>query len=680
MEDISSSNVPVPYPRSITSKTSSSSYSLKSKLTISSISDKSSLPDSRPITPEESVSIDLSENGKIGSNLEIYIHKTDILKVDTRIRHPSIIIHIVDSSAWEYLKKNDKDGNGQMVNISPLLTSEFNFKTNKTVLPGWNERISVDEPYVNVITEKTTIFFELVDFVGSNRPPLMSNDWYRIAWAFVKPVGSNGTKNTGKPLRLQLYKPGRAPKSVHKNRPMVAHWLKKGTLQKYPSTLYASLNEINRETTAVSDNRLERSSVGSSGSLREILDETLSSSPETFQEYDVKWKRFPGQKCKLPNSEIAKLQPSSEGCMCLKFSHDGLKLAVATSKVINIYTVPEFKLLKQLLGHQGLVYTLRWNKDNCHILSSSSDYTACIWMLKDGDKTDFQILPHPSYVYCAEYSDDVILTGCYDSILRLWIFTHNKWTLCQEMEFHKGFISSVAHRGSMILSADSQGFIVEWTLVDNRLEMKRAILVPEIRNVTISNIQLHPGGKRLLIQTRDSVLRMMDLQTAAIVQWFRGGVNNKVQTGCVLSPCGNLVLACGEDGPVNVWEAYTGKQLAFYTNRQPLTATATSGAVDYHPHDHILAFGVYTPARSSPVYVAQYKKDPDLDIGLRLLAPAQPTECKRGATKSEGQTHHHKITAETTSTSQHNDHQQMRPLMNIIRRMDSVIKTYKTNA
>lgn len=73
-----------------------------------------------------------------------------------------------------------------------------------------------------------------------------------------------------------------------------------------------------------------------------------------FQEYDIKWKRFPGQKCKIPNSEIVKLQPNLEGCMYLKFSHDGLKLAVATGKNINIYSVPEYKLLKQLIGHQGM--------------------------------------------------------------------------------------------------------------------------------------------------------------------------------------------------------------------------------------------------------------------------------------------------------------------------------------
>lgn len=40
--------------------------------------------------------------------------------------------------------------------------------------------------------------------------------------------------------------------------------------------------------------------------------------------------------------------------MYLKFSHDGLKLAVATGQIINIYSIPEYKLIKQLIGHQGI--------------------------------------------------------------------------------------------------------------------------------------------------------------------------------------------------------------------------------------------------------------------------------------------------------------------------------------
>jgi len=79
------------------------------------------------------------------------------------------------------------------------------------------------EPYKHIITERTVILFELVDFIGSSRPSVIANDWHKIAWAFIKPIGSNGITNTGKKIRLQLYKPGTKPNYFHKNQPMVTN-------------------------------------------------------------------------------------------------------------------------------------------------------------------------------------------------------------------------------------------------------------------------------------------------------------------------------------------------------------------------------------------------------------------------------------------------------------------------
>ncbi|XP_027847317.2 jouberin-like [Aphis gossypii] len=702
------SDVPMPIPaprtRSISSTNGSSVRSLSAN---SPISHKSSLKDSRSVTPE-SVSIELSDseitdnsrrisplkvkmkenkekkdmelstalNENENIKLEIHIHKTDVLKVDTRIRHPSVIIYIIDTTTWEYLRISDENvTNQEKTNINPILTKEFDFKCHKTIIPNWDEKVVYTEQFKHIITENTVILFEIVDFTGSIRPLVSTNNWHRIAWAFIRPIGSNGITNTGKQIRLQLYKPGPKQKSFHKNHPIIMHWFKKGILKKYPSTLYISLNKVKNfgVTDMVSEQNQQELISTKSNSQNDLNSDLISSSQEMFQDYNIKWKRFPGQKCKIPNSEIVKLQPNLEGCMSLKFSHDGLKLAVATGKNINIYSIPGYKLLKQLIGHQGLVYTLRWSNDNNNLLSTSSDYTACVWTLKNYNQTNFQILPHPSYVYCAEYNNGVIITGCYDNILRLWTSTHNKWTLCQEMEFHKGFISSITLLDTIVLSADSHGLIIEWTLENNRLELKRIISVPEIRQVIISNIILHPAGKRLLIQTRDSILRMMDLHTTAIIQWFRGGVNNKVQTGCVLSPCGNLVFGCGEDGLVNVWEAYTAKQLAFYTNRQDLTA-ATSSAVDYHPYDHMIVFGVYTPNKNSPIYIAQYKKENETDIGLRFLIPVEH--------KQKVFEHINHQTAEyeylNKLKAKEHDNQRIMPLVNIIKRMDNVLNSFKT--
>lgn len=88
------------------------------------------------------------------------------------------------------------------------------------MIPNWNEKLVINEQFKHIITESTVILFELIDYTGHHRPSLAVNDWHRIAWAFIRPVGSNGITNTGKQIRLQLYKPG--PKSkLEKNQPIV---------------------------------------------------------------------------------------------------------------------------------------------------------------------------------------------------------------------------------------------------------------------------------------------------------------------------------------------------------------------------------------------------------------------------------------------------------------------------
>lgn len=74
------------------------------------------------------IKLDENENYK----LEICIYQTDELKVDTRIRHPSVIIYVVDISTWEYLRKNNANiTNHENIYIEPILTKEFDFKFHK---------------------------------------------------------------------------------------------------------------------------------------------------------------------------------------------------------------------------------------------------------------------------------------------------------------------------------------------------------------------------------------------------------------------------------------------------------------------------------------------------------------------------------------------------------------------
>lgn len=55
----------------------------------------------------------------------------------------------------------------------------------------------------------------------------------------------------------------------------------------------------------------------------------------------------------------------------------------------------------------------------------------------------------------------------------------------------------------------------------------RNIDIRELRDTIVNRLQIHPGGQRLLIHARDSQLRMLDIATASVIQWFNGALNHR---------------------------------------------------------------------------------------------------------------------------------------------------------
>lgn len=88
------------------------------------------------------------------------------------------------------------------------------------------------------------------------------------------------------------------------------------------------------------------------------------------------------------------------------------------------------------------------------------------------------MLPHASFVYtCSITKENVIATGCYDKIVRIWKKNTN-FVLRQELEKHSGYVTSLVFNKeeNLLYSADSVGVIVEWTKQsDDEWNFKRLI-------------------------------------------------------------------------------------------------------------------------------------------------------------------------------------------------------------
>ncbi|XP_078226244.1 jouberin isoform X11 [Callithrix jacchus] len=573
--------------------------------------------------------------------LGVYIHRTDRLKSDFMISHPMVKIHVVDEHTGQYVKKDDRKRpvssyyeKENVDYILPIMSQPYDFKQLKSILPEWEEQIIFNENFPYLLrnsdeSPKVILFFEILDFLSMDeiKNSEIKNQecgFRKIAWAFLKLLGANGNANINSKLRLQLYCPPTKPRS-QLSVVEVFEWWSKCPRNRYPSTLYVTVRGLKVPDCIKPSYRSMMALQEEKGKLVHCERHHESSSVDTETGLEdskevIKWKRLPGQACRIPNKHLFSLNAGERGCFCLDFSHNGRILAAACASrdgyPIILYEIPSGRFMRELCGHLNIIYDLSWSKDDRYILTSSSDGTARIWKNEINNTNTFKVLPHPSFVYTAKFHPavrELVVTGCYDSMIRIWKveMREDSALLVRQFDVHKSFINSLCFdtEGHHMYSGDCTGVIVVWnTCVRiNDLEhsvhhwtVDKEIKETEFKGVPISYLEVHPNGKRLLIHTKDSTLRIMDLRILA-ARKFVGAANYREKIHSTLTPCGTFLFAGSEDGIVCVWNPETGEQVAMYSD---LPFKSPIRDISYHPFENMVAFCAF--GQNEPILLYIY--------------------------------------------------------------------------
>ncbi|EDO41300.1 predicted protein, partial [Nematostella vectensis] len=485
--------------------------------------------------------------------------------------------------------------------ILPVMTQPFDFKKNKCLVPYWEEVLLFNEQFSYFLGKqesdpKVVILFEVKwNVAAAKRQSRSETDkgWYHVAWAFLKVLGANGSINTDKKVRLQLFYPGRATfRARDPNVLEVYHWWKLARRVPYPSTLYVTLKGI------IPPKEVDPG----------LRDKKESTEP-------TNWTRLPGQVNRIPNKQFLSLRSGQRGCFVVKFSNNGRYLACACADMdsfpVIVYEIPSGDCSGELPGHFSIIYDLCWSQDDQELMSASSDGTVRIWDTKGMMTTSLKILPHPCFVYAARYhpvATQIVVTGGYDRLLRVWTKDSEgpNGQLLRELGGHSGFVNSICFdsQGTTMFSADSSGCIIIWqTYLDPATitGRKKKTAADELKGNVINSILLHPGERKLLVHTRNSALYMLDLRSYTIMQRYLGASNFKEHIHSAMSACGSFVFSGSEDGLAYVWNTDTGDIVSIYTS---LAYEHAVSDVDFHPLDHLIVFCSF--GNSQPVLVYKY--------------------------------------------------------------------------
>ncbi|KAJ8353196.1 hypothetical protein SKAU_G00207630 [Synaphobranchus kaupii] len=576
--------------------------------------------------------------------LGVYIHRTDRLKTDLMVSHPMVKVHVIDENTGQYVKKEDSHRSvssfyeqENVHHVLPIMTQPFDFRKHKSTIPEWEEQIIFNERFGYFLQDKNEsprvmLFFEVLDFMSMDEARANvevdhhERGFRKIAWAFLKLVGTNGVLNMDSRLRLQLYcPPPRARKVLHTVE--VVEWWRRFPRNRYASTLYVTVKglkppeQVDPSIRSMMALQQERSSTSYSELQSELVRKS-DGQPADSKAPVLKWSRAPGQVCRIPNKSMLSFRGGQMGCFTVRFSPDGRALAAACADrdafPVIVYEIPSGKVLSAFNGHLSIVYDLCWSRGSNSLLSASSDGTVRMWNVQRLDRIAQKVLPHPSFVYCAQYhpsAQNLVMTGGYDSLVRVWdVDVHNvNGQLLQEFDGHKSFINTLCFDtgGLRMFSGDNVGLLIAWnTSVDagspqnptQRWGIEREIEEADLKGIPVSTLEVHPNGRRLLIHAKDSVVRVMDLRILAVKK-YTGATNYRERIHSTFSPCGSFIFSGSEDGMAYVWNAETGDQVAVYSE---LCYPTPLRDVAFHPHENMVAFCAF--GQNQPVHVYLYDR------------------------------------------------------------------------
>jgi len=229
---------------------------------------------------------------------------------------------------------------------------------------------------------------------------------------------------------------------------------------------------------------------------------------------------------------------------------------------------PDFKLA----GHDSRVWDLASNNSGQYLVSTSADSTVRLWDVwyrmeqiatlgenGGGSPTEIET-GHEGDIYTVRFQNDQehIASGGYDKTVRLVNLRTNQ--LLKTLRGHHSAVTQVQFNpfGNLVVSASKDSTIRFWDTVSGVCVRTFLQHVGEITSVDVSS-----DGLQLLTSSKDSSVRLWDLRTGKVIERLRGYQNSSLNfVRAVFGPRDALVFSGSEDAKVHVWDKESGAILA----------------------------------------------------------------------------------------------------------------------
>lgn len=541
------------------------------------------------------------------------ILKVSLLEFQMYLNYPYVETHVVDLHTGEYFESNEVVENNREdeMNIDGLNKAKTSYRTkpfdlfhNRDAIAEWKEPVNVNFKEGFKLSPNTLLLFEIWDDTNqeSGKPEAKDTkqeNLVRVAWGYLIPFGVYQTR-TGM-IDIQLYKHKFNPKKYkpndrYKNVPPVYFdflWLNRTS---FDTSLSIEISYKSKETLAEETNNLKVVSqihpfeletnkmVENKLKIEKDIDNKNKLIQMEFLD-KIRFRDFEGSK--IPNTLYLSLPTDGLGSSVTRFSTSGRFLAYSAIKqdkfsYLKIYNFEENCAVADLYNHNDIINDLDWHQNDKFIMSCSSDGTIKIFELpSDGDVITKDInslrstlrieILEKSPVYCSRffYTDNggtFIASSTADGRVSLFVLNIANRSYKKLIEININTQTDTAYGNTILTLSDSiiigdslgrLGFF-KFYLENEKLkvEKEKEITIREIKGSVINSIYYMKDRDYILVQTRDNLMRLINLKNKKIVNRFLHGSFANCNIKATVSTDSQFIVSGSENSKLKIWDLY----------------------------------------------------------------------------------------------------------------------------